>query len=80
MSRPDWCPEKECNYMCSSQNVLCFGGLPKPEKHLGVDNTHRMCMRGASDDGGWRHSLLINKGDAWNLHRLLGQVFGFMGN
>ena len=77
LKQPAWCPNTTCNYICLSQDSLCFGLLPKQEDHAGINNTHRMCMRGASDDGEWIHSLKINKSDAWNMHRLLEFVFTF---
>ena len=75
--RPNWCPEQSCQYICSSQNAICFGKLNKPESHAGIDNTHRMCLHGSADDGFWLQPLKINKGDGWTIYRLLSKVFGF---
>lgn len=75
--RPPWCPHPDCAYKISSQAVLCIGELPRPEPHDGDHNTHRLCQRGAPDDGEWLHSFQLNRGDAWAYRRLLDSVFGF---
>lgn len=77
LKRPEWCPTITCQYNISSQNAICFGELPEPEDHAGIDNTHRMCMRGSPDDGAWIHSVQLNKSDGWNIYRLLKSVFSF---
>jgi hypothetical protein len=75
--RPAWCPHSTCIYRVSGQAKLCFGELPAPEPHDVGENTHRMCIRGAEDDGEWTFDLQINRGDAWAFWRLLGKLFGF---
>lgn len=75
MDRPSWCPHQSCGFVCKSQDLICVGMLPMPEPHDGVDNTHRLCLRGAKDDGEWTFDLQINRGDAWNLTRMLRAIF-----
>jgi len=48
-----------------------------PEPHDGDENTHRMCIHGAKDDGEWTFDLQINKGDGYAFYRLLKALFGF---
>lgn len=74
-ARPIWCPDLTCKFRLQSQDQLCVGELSSPEDHAGVDNTHRICIRGAEDDGSWVFPLKINKGDAWNITRLLKHLF-----
>jgi len=47
--------------------------------HDGVNNTHRLCMHGAPDDGLWLHTVEWNRGDAWNFRRIIDVAFGFSG-
>ncbi len=75
--RPMWCPHTECVFGIRSQDSLCVGRLPIPADHDGVENTHRFCQRGAPDDGAWLHSLEFNRGDAWNIIRVLRATFDF---
>ena len=73
--RPDWCPYPDCLFKIRSQDSLCIGELPTPLDHAGVDNTHRLCMHGAPDDGEWMHIIELNRGDAWNMVRTLCSAF-----
>lgn len=74
--RPTWCPHKDCAYRVSTQAVACLGELPNPTDHDGTPNTHRFCMRGASDDGEWLFKLELNQGDAAALVRIFSACFG----
>jgi len=56
---------------------LCIGELRTPLPHDGVDNTHRLCQRGAEDDGLWLRQLEWNRGDAWNFGRVINAAFVF---
>jgi len=47
--------------------------------HDGVNNTHRLCMHGAPDDGLWLHTVEWNRGDAWNFRRIVDAAFKFGG-
>lgn len=71
MERPTWCPHSDCEFACHSQEAVCVGRLPAPEDHDGVANTHRLCLHGAKDDGEWVFDLKVNKGDVWNMTRIL---------
>lgn len=75
--RPDWCPHSDCRFLVRSQDSVCIGEMPEPRMHGGIENTHRMCQRGAPDDGSWLHAVEWNRGDAWNLWRCLNAVWGF---
>lgn len=77
--RPPWCPFQSCRYLASSQAAACLGALPAPEPHGDGENTHRLCLHGADDDGAWTFKLQINRSDAWAISRLLGRVFKFIG-
>jgi len=59
--RPMWCPNTECLFRMRSQDSLCVGELPVPLQHDGIDNTHRLCQRGAADDGLWLHVVELNQ-------------------
>ncbi len=74
--KPTWCPHPDCKFSIRSQDSICIGELPAPRPHDGVDNTHRLCMRGAPDDGEWLHTVELNVGDAWNFARILKVAFG----
>ena len=50
--RPAWCPHADCRFRRQTQGLVCGGELPEPVPHDGVDNTHRLCLDGAADDGG----------------------------
>jgi hypothetical protein len=64
MDNPAWCPHNDC--ICLSwRQCFCVGRLPVPVPHDGIDNTHRWCLNGASDEGGVL-DLLVNSGDLWN--------------
>jgi hypothetical protein len=73
--RPSWCPHPDCRFLRRSQDVICSGHMSSPRLHEGVENTHRLCQR--ADDGAWLHTVELNKGDAYNLYRILKGVFGF---
>jgi hypothetical protein len=73
--RPAWCPHTDCAFRVRSQDSICIGQLPRSTDHDGVENTHRLCQRGAPDDGSWLHSVLWNKGDAWNMRRVINAAF-----
>lgn len=73
-ARPDWCPHRDCGFLCSSQELVCVGRLPKPDPHGDLMNTHRMCIHGAKDDGEWTFDLKVHNGDAWNLRRMLNVI------
>lgn len=75
--RPSWCPHSDCGFLVRSQDAICIGKLPTAQMHDGIENTHRLCQRGAPDDGEWLHKVEWNKGDAWNLWRCLNAAFGF---
>lgn len=75
--RPAWCPHIDCRFRARSQDSICIGELPEAQDHgthKGV-NTHRLCQRGAPDDGEWLHTVEWNKGDAWNLRRCIDAAF-----
>ena len=74
--RPSWCPVPGCGFVASSQAALCIGRLPAPEPHDGGENTHRLCLKGAKDDGEWLFKLCINRGDAWHIGRMFKAAFG----
>jgi hypothetical protein len=74
--RPSWCPHSTCCPVGGASEQKCVGALPAPEPHDGDFNTHRLCLRGARDDGEWTFDLQINRADAWHLWRTLGHVFG----
>jgi hypothetical protein len=74
--RPEWCPHQNCQYRLQTQDAACVGELPVPDPHGPDFNTHRLCLRGAEDDGQWAFSMTINGSDAWNLGRLLQVVRG----
>lgn len=74
MNRPSWCPHNSCQFKCHAQEMVCIGELPQPEPHDGVDNTHRFCLHGAKDDGEWTFDLKVNRGDVWNIIRILKQI------
>ena len=69
--RPAWCPHSDCQFHMRTQDSACAGKLPIPVDHDGIENTHRLCLHGAKDDGEWTFDLQINRGDAWNLNRVL---------
>lgn len=73
--RPSWCPHVECRFAVRSQDSICIGELPTPAPHDGDVNTHRMCQRGAQDDGLWLHQLELNRSDAWHFSRCLRVAF-----
>lgn len=75
--RPPWCPHADCRFQVHSQDKLCLGELPEPDWHGGGRNTHRMCIQGDEDDGGWHFEMTVNRGDMWAFWRLLSHVFGF---
>ena len=75
--RPSWCPHPDCIFRARSQDAICIGALPAPSDHAGTANTHRLCQRGDPDDGAWLHTVEWNKGDAWNLRRVIDAAFGF---
>ena len=75
--RPEWCPHPDCRFAIRSQDSLCIGELPNPMDHEGIENTHRLCQRGAEDDGQWLHTVEWNRGDAWNLRRVIDAAFNF---
>lgn len=75
--RPIWCPNKACQFRARSQDAICVGELPTPQDHDGIPNTHNLCQRGAPDDGGWLHTVQWNRGDAWNMRRVIDAAFGF---
>ena len=75
--RPPWCPHPSCRFKIHSQHRICFGSLPEPEPHGGHQNTHRMCIHGAPDDGEWTFDLQICRGDGWAMLRLLDVTFEF---
>ena len=64
VDKPSWCPHNDCVYLSWRQG-FCVGRLPVPISHEGVDNTHRWCLNGASDNGGV-FDLQVNSGDLWN--------------
>lgn len=74
MPRPSWCPHPTCNYLLQTQDAACVGKLPDPIEHDGDKNTHRLCLRGAKDDGEWTFDLQINSSDCYHLTRLLNKV------
>ncbi len=47
-----------------------MGELPAPEDHDGINNTHRLCLHGAKDDGEWTFDLKVNRTDVWNMVRM----------
>lgn len=69
--RPEWCPHSSCQYLVSTCNQLCVGRLPEPLPHYDDFNTHRMCQRGAKDDGEWMHVIEINHSDCYHINRML---------
>jgi hypothetical protein len=71
MNRPAWCPHSDCSFLCQTQDAACVGRLPAPDPHDGDVNTHRLCLRGAQDDGGWTFDLKLNRSDAYHLKRML---------
>ena len=70
-SRPAWCPHSDCAYRLQTQDAACIGRLPEPVDHDGTPNTNRLCLHGAKDDGEWTFDLQVNRGDVWNLMRIL---------
>ena len=75
--RPEWCPHQDCRFCARSQDSICIGELPQSLDHAGVANTHRLCTRGAEDDGQWLHQVEWNRGDAWNFRRIIDLAFAF---
>lgn len=76
MIRPNWCPHPNCKFVIKTQEAACIGILPEPEDHDGIQNTHRLCMRNQADaDAGQPIEWKINRGDAWNLKRILEAAF-----
>ncbi len=75
--RPLWCPYETCQFLARSQDSICIGALPLHLVHDGVENTHRLCMHGAPDDGLWLHTVEWNRGDAWNFRRIVDAAFKF---
>ena len=73
--RPVWCPYQDCQFCIRSMDSMCIGELPEPQDHGGALNTHRICFRGAEDDGEWLHPMQINGSDVWHMRRLLDHVF-----
>ncbi|KKP51572.1 MAG: hypothetical protein UR43_C0019G0015 [candidate division TM6 bacterium GW2011_GWF2_33_332] len=70
MKRPVWCPHLDCNFKTHSQNLMCVGYLPKPERHDDSLNDYRLCID-TRETGHDIFDLQINKGDVWNLIRIL---------
>lgn len=70
MKKPDWCPYKNCRFLKQSQDKICLGELPMPINHDGIENTHRFCLD-TRETGHGIFDLQINKGDAWNMRRIL---------
>lgn len=62
--RPSWCPHDTCIFRKRAMDSMCCGRLPEPSPHGADFNTHRLCLNGASDDGGV-FDLQINKTDVW---------------
>jgi hypothetical protein len=75
--RPNWCPHNEYIFKAESQNAMCVGKLPNPVRHDKEGefdfNTHRLCLD-TRETGHGIFDLQINKGDAWNLARILKTV------
>ena len=70
MKQPEWCPHKDCILLAHSQSMMCIGKLPKLETHDGGINTHRFCLD-TRETGHEIFDLRINRGDSWNMIRLL---------
>jgi len=70
-TRPSWCPHSDCIFRVQTQDCACVGRLPNPVDHDGTPNTHRLCLHGAKDDGEWTLDLQINRGDVWNIKRII---------
>lgn len=68
------CPCVKCGFIIQSQDAICIGQLSAPEPHLGDFNTHRLCLHARADED-WHFKIQINRTDAWNLRRLLNEVF-----
>lgn len=68
--RPDWCPHKDCRFVLNTQEMACVGRLPEPVDHGGIANDGRVCINA---DGVF--DLQVNRGDLWNLRRLLGALY-----
>lgn len=75
--RPTWCPHADCQFLARTQDAVCIGKLAQPSDHAGTPNTHRLCQRGAEDDGSWLHTVAWNRGDAWNMRRVIDAAFKF---
>lgn len=73
MTKPEWCPHKECLFKLSSQDKMCLGKLPKPEPHDDDFNTHRLCID-TRETGHGIFDLQVNRGDCCNLIRVLKEV------
>lgn len=71
--RPEWCPHTDCACVVSTQGVLCVGKLPAPVLHDGMPNDGRICFRPFGDTN--VVDFQINRGDAWNISRLLGALY-----
>ena len=70
MKRPEWCPHKDCQFIKQSQDKMCLGELLEPVPHDNGFNTHRFCMD-TRETGHGIFDLQINKGDTWNMRRIL---------
>ena len=73
--RPSWCPHADCAFIRLTDNVACVGKLPIPILHDGVPNTHRLCLKGAADDGGV-FDLQINTNDIEHTRWLFDAIDG----
>ena len=70
MKRPDWCPHKDCIFKKQSQNKICRGELSEPVPHDDDFNTDRFCLD-TRETGHGIFDLQVNKGDLWNIRRIL---------
>ena len=63
--RPPWCTHKDCQFLITTQGLMCGGKLPKPLPHDPggpAVNTHRFCLYGTLPNDEI-FDLCVNDGD-----------------
>ena len=69
MKRPEWCPNKDCEFSKQSQDMICRGKLPESIPHGDGFNTDRICLD-TRETGHGIFDLQVNEGDLWNMIRI----------
>lgn len=78
-NKPDWCPHSSCVFIRNTQDMMCCGKLPEPEKHDGDFNTHRFCLN-LSEFNEPPFELKINRTDAHLFKKMFEAVYNDCGD